>query len=106
LRVGRLTPRARELLARSVERRPGIEMNSLSAAEWSEIAELGEAGIAAPMEWAFEKDAAGESIVRVHRRAFTEPWIYLFGFKYDSDRRYAVHAMLLTTERWTGALPE
>jgi hypothetical protein len=42
LRVGRPTPRARELLARSVERPPGIEMNSLSAAEWSDIDELGE----------------------------------------------------------------
>jgi hypothetical protein len=105
-RVDRLTPRARELLARSVERRPGVEMNSLSEAEWSELEALIEEGVPTPMEWAFERNAADEDVLRVHRRAFNEPWLYLFGVKYDYDRRFLVHPVVLTPARWTGELPE
>lgn len=106
LRVARLNQRARELLARSVQHLPGVELNSLSAAEWAELDALAEGEPRAPVEFTMREASATQSVLVAKRRGLTESWVYLFGVEYDSDRRFALNVLMLHPAAWTGARPE
>jgi hypothetical protein len=106
LRVAQLTARARELLARSVERRAHAELGSLSKAEWAELDALGSDVSKGPVEFTMETKPGGGDTLVVRRRVLTVPWLYLFGVEYDDDRRFAMTSLLLIPSHWTGPLPE
>ncbi len=106
LPVARLTARARQILADAATLRPGLEHLSVSAAEWGELDALATGNPPAGVEWEIKAAEGDRSILVGHRREFTEAWIHLFGIEYDDDRRYAVAALVLHPQRWTGELPK
>jgi hypothetical protein len=104
--LARLTPGARNLLARHVGPRPGIEANSMSIAEWKELEALVDEAVADPADFSMQKAGDGKEVMTAKRLTLTEPWLYVFGVEYDSDRRLAVSSMVLNPERWSGPLPD
>ena len=106
IRVASLTARARDILARSVERRPGTEQHSVTAAEWAEIQSLAAGTSAVPAEFEITKASGGKDLLEARRRNLVEPWLYLFGIKYDSDRRFSISALVLNPKPWGGPLPQ
>lgn len=106
LRASQLTFRAKELLARSVETRAGLEKNSLSAEEWRELEALVDESDPAPVEFSLRPSKDGKDRMTVQRLELKESWVYLFGVEYDSERRFGVAALLLSPAQWTGPTPE
>lgn len=106
LRLSRLNPRARALLAHSVAARPGLELHTLSATEWAELDALAEDPESLPVDLAMEAGADGKDVFTLRRRSLAEPWLFLFGVAYDADTRVKIGALVLRPERWPGPLPE
>lgn len=104
--LGKLPPRAAELLVQSVCLRPGQEPGSWSAKEWKEFEDI-LPEIERPLTVEMVPSEGNPSALRVRRQAgFTEPWICLFLTSYDQERRYAVTSLLVRPEPWMGPLPE
>lgn len=104
LRLASLSARAKSLLERSVQLRPGAEIGSLTAAEWDELKALGAKAKDEPVT--LQRNAQGKAQLVLHRRMLDESWLYLFGTEYDAQHRRALTSLVLHPQRWTGAVPE
>ena len=105
LAVARLSPRVRELLARSVTLRPGLEMGSLAASEWAELSALAADTSEVPVAMEMVDAPDGRTVLRLRRRGLAEPWLLLFGAGYEEDRRCVLTSLLLDPSRWNGPVP-
>lgn len=103
--LARMAPRFRELLGLSAVLRPGLEMGSLSAAEWGEMDELADMKDL-PVAVELAPGADGKTWLKVTRRKLTEPWVFVFAAVYDDDRRAVLTSLVLNPRAWSGPLPE
>jgi hypothetical protein len=104
--LGKLPPRAAELLVQSVCLRPGQEPGSWSAQEW-EVFEDSLPEIEPPVTVEMAPGDGDQTVLRITRKpGYGEPWVCPFLSPYGEDRRYRVIALLVRPEAWTGPLPE
>lgn len=94
--VAKLPERAAALLAESVRQRPGMELETLSAAELEEFEEALPEKVEKPFEVGMEGDDGDGSVLRIRRMAgLGEPWLCVFLTPYEEGRRYRVAGLVL-----------